>query len=182
MGVSCLVGNMSNPTSFILFLIACFLSVICQGLPRSGQTNDIFGVEYFDDSDDAYFRSENNIGFPPPSYGGDLGVSCDCKQILVSSLGEAQHIQPDSMGVYKYYTSFNGRPAYHKSNGRRLGLADRHPGRRPDWLRASRQSVQLPVSHRRRRLDVRQPGLLVQGQHARRQMHPVRAVRIMMMM
>ena len=24
------------------------------------------------------------------------------------------------MGVYKYYTSFNGRPAYHKSNGRRL--------------------------------------------------------------
>lgn len=26
----------------------------------------------------------------------------------------------DSMGVYKYYTSFNGRPAYHKSNGRRL--------------------------------------------------------------
>ena len=24
------------------------------------------------------------------------------------------------MGVYKYYMSFNGRPAYHKSNGRRL--------------------------------------------------------------
>ena len=43
-------------------------------------------------------------------------------------------------------------------------------------------SLQLPVSHCRRRLDVRQPGLLVQGQHARRQMHPVRAVRMMMMM
>ena len=24
------------------------------------------------------------------------------------------------MGVYKYYMSFNSRPAYHKSNGRRL--------------------------------------------------------------
>ena len=24
------------------------------------------------------------------------------------------------MGVYKYYMTFNGRPAYHKSNGRRL--------------------------------------------------------------
>ena len=27
---------------------------------------------------------------------------------------------PDSMGVYKYYMSFNGPPAYHKTNGRRL--------------------------------------------------------------
>ena len=59
-------------------------------------------MEYFDDSDDAYFRSENNIGFPPPSYGGDLGVSCDCKQILVSSLGEAQHIQPGAFSEVKY--------------------------------------------------------------------------------
>ena len=24
------------------------------------------------------------------------------------------------MGVYKYYMSFNSRPAYHKPNGRRL--------------------------------------------------------------
>ena len=59
------------------------------------QTNEIFAVDYFDDGDDAYFRSESDgVGFPPPSYNSDLGASCDCKQVLVSSLGEAQHIQP----------------------------------------------------------------------------------------
>ena len=58
------------------------------------QVNDIFGVDYFDNGDDAYFRSAGDVGFPPPSYNNDLGASCDCKQVLVSSLGEAQHIQP----------------------------------------------------------------------------------------
>ena len=33
--------------------------------------------------------------------------------------------------------------------------------------------LQLPVPHRRRRLDVRQPGPLVQGHYARRQVHTV---------
>ena len=55
-------------------------------------------MDYFDDGDAAYFRSEGDVGFPPPSYSGDLGASCDCKQVLVSSLGEAQHIQPGAQG------------------------------------------------------------------------------------
>ena len=46
-------------------------------------------------------------------------------------------------------------------------------GGRPDGVRAPREPVQLPVPDRRRRLDVREPGLLVQGHLARRAMHTV---------
>jgi hypothetical protein len=40
-------------------------------------------------------------------------VSCPCKKILVSSLGEAASTQSQALGVYQYYQEFAGHPSYY---------------------------------------------------------------------
>jgi len=76
-------------------------------------------------TEDNQRRSTNTSRpYPPPTNffmeKGRRKRSCPCKTILVSSLGNAMHLQPASMGIYKYYQEFNGKPAYYGKNNQRL--------------------------------------------------------------
>jgi len=67
--------------AFALFSLALFASTLAQ--------DNILQVEIEE--------VDQNLGFVPPSQDDndlqDLSGSCTCKQILVSSLGEGQHLQ-----------------------------------------------------------------------------------------
>jgi hypothetical protein len=61
----------------------------------------IFDADY-DYEEEIISHPESDLGFLPPPPGGlvtKTSASCNCKQILISSLGDAQHIQP---GERKY--------------------------------------------------------------------------------
>lgn len=70
------------------FLLLCLIPVISCGISDNDIRNEIH-VEESDFSD--------NDAFEPPIKTDDLNVtltsSCTCKSVLVSSLGDAQHIQ-----------------------------------------------------------------------------------------
>jgi len=53
----------------------------------------------------------------------DLGASCSCGKVLLSSLGPAANFQPQAMGTYTMaYTSYNNHPSYRQNYGRDFRL------------------------------------------------------------
>ncbi len=71
---------------------------------------------------DIFTTGTGGLASPPSGDEEETGLtaSCPCKQLLVSSLGEAQHLQAGAMGVYKLYSTYNGRPSYHGPHSNRL--------------------------------------------------------------
>ena len=55
----------------------------------------------YDDSNSTVVPGQNYGGLAPP-VGNQMGeYSCDCKRILLSSLGQAAQNQPYAMGIYE---------------------------------------------------------------------------------
>merc|ERR1719186_53123 len=109
-------------------LLFCFLVI---KLSEGGHIIDIFGVVLENEiSQESDIRTDsaaeppvltsnarNTSGTFPQ---GSAERSCGCKQLILSSIGEARYNQPNALGIYKYYQPWHGQPAYYGPNGSRM--------------------------------------------------------------
>lgn len=110
---------------------------------RRSNQNDTIGRRNVDNNEEKFSKYQSrmtigyqppsnnklwiNNGFLPPSYNklNNRGLSytrnyCQCRKLIVSSLGRSQHVQPNSMGIYNYYSTYNGHPSYFGPGSNRL--------------------------------------------------------------
>jgi len=108
-------------------VISNLLSVHSEQISISinGVETDVYDEDFLENEieDDLNTFANASKPYPPPTNFFMVERrkrACPCKTILVSSLGNAQHLQTASMGMYKYYQEFNGKPAYYGKNNQRL--------------------------------------------------------------
>eukprot|EP00092_Neocalanus_flemingeri_P069493 GFUD01085175.1.p1 GENE.GFUD01085175.1~~GFUD01085175.1.p1 ORF type:complete len:180 (-),score=35.64 GFUD01085175.1:65-604(-) len=107
-------------------LLFCFLLL---KLSEGGEIFEIFGEissnkinhevpESGAKPPDLTIIADNYSGFLPQGQSkGSAEKSCGCQNLILSSLGETKHSQPNSLGIYKYYQLWQGQPAYYGPGG-----------------------------------------------------------------
>eukprot|EP00092_Neocalanus_flemingeri_P069494 GFUD01085176.1.p1 GENE.GFUD01085176.1~~GFUD01085176.1.p1 ORF type:complete len:167 (-),score=34.68 GFUD01085176.1:65-565(-) len=94
-------------------LLFCFLLL---KLIEAGDIVEIFG----EISSSKIDHEVPESGAKPPDLtiiAGSAERSCGCQNLILSSLGETKHSQPNALGIYKYYQLWLGQPAYHGPYG-----------------------------------------------------------------
>merc|ERR550534_593572 len=104
---------------------------ICEDVEKGNQKkwNDIEkeNDRHHKEWDNLSKNEKGQSGGPPPVQNltseVQVGASCSCGKVLLSSLGPAANFQPQAMGTYTMaYTSYNNHPSYRQNYGRDFRL------------------------------------------------------------